>query len=268
MNPNAASTPRGGKNLSYINHPDLVSFVDQFSESQILAPTDQAKKNSSTEVVVDSVKTYFKDLSYSRLCCEKKIYLNKSNTKWLMFGLRPTMGSDFTKEIRLCTGSYYITLERYHLTQLLDSIKSIPQITKPATLYPDTYSYNFEEVFVEPLKIERGPFNDTVLQITDGKGVKIYLGLISLQHLVDIEKIMFTIFDSLNAPLYAKVYNECLVEALNYQTDEKFFEETVKQHLLKICHTEWPNRDIVMELTLHYLDFILKHAFKVKFNKN
>lgn len=250
-------------------HQDLINFVEQLDNP---APQNQSfdrnDKSVNTDEVIDTVKTNLKDLSYGRLCSERKIFLNKSNTKWLTFGLRPSMGSDFRKEIRLYGGSQYIILERYHLSQILDFIKSLPQVKKSESLYSDAYEYGFEEMLVEPLKIERGPFNDTVLQISDSRGVRVFLGLVSLQQMVDIENVIFSIFDHLNVALYTQAYNDCLIEVLNHQVDERFFEQSAKHHALKMCRTEWASKDILIEITLQYLDFMTKHAFKVRFNKN
>lgn len=200
---------------------------------------------------------------------ERRFYLNKSNSKYIVVGVKPSL-EGFKRIMTLCTKGFnsyqHIYLERTHLTQLYDHLKAIEKIKKGDFLYPDIYVYADEELNKTKIKFYKTKFSGDAdvykLETPDEKYM--YLGIISLKNLIDMESLLFSAYDELNPENCRRVFEELLDEAALIPFAEGNIYDVIKDNIMKSAASAWVDRDLTIQTALHFSYFLINAVLKIR----
>lgn len=201
------------------------------------------------------------DYTYGRLYDEKRFYLNKSGTKFITLGARPG-ASTFEREIRLQSGGlkpFTLLLERVQLTQLFNYIKELPNIHVENPEYAIDFNATEEEMRKPSIKLVKTNLGDDIFQVIMPDGQFMFLGLVSLQKLVDLEVFIFSAFDEIDTDYLKKMYDAFVDECMQLNYEDYTFDYVIRKSLFQTAMTSWNDRSFYSQTFIHFVDFVVAH---------
>lgn len=201
------------------------------------------------------------DYTYGRLYEEKRLYLNKSGTKFIALGVRPG-ASAFKREIRLQSGGlkpFTLLLERTQLIQLYSLIKELPNIHVENPEYVFDYKATEEELRKPSIKLIKTNLGDDIFQVVMPDGQFMFLGIVSLRKLVDLEVFIFSAYDEMDADYLKKMYDAFVAECMQLNYEDYTFDYVIRKSLFQTAMTSWNDRSFYSQTFIHFIDFVVAH---------
>lgn len=236
------------------------------------------------------------DLTYGRLYDETRLYLNKSGSKFISMGVRPGIDS-FRREIRLHTTGmkpFSMLLRKCDLQALFSEIRGVKGIRKPDYNLPedmavdddddDGYNHNGakdddnardsdapaegynsrKRTWEESTILRKTKLGSDIFKIELPNNQFMFMGLVSLQALLNFEQLIYATYAGLNADYLKSLYDR-LVEAL-VETDYEFhrIEDVVRDSLMQEAVTAYNDRSFYTQTCMHFTDFTTAHVVLLK----
>lgn len=186
----------------------IVSSVSWFQHLREAITPD--KIMSSAKPIAQRIKAEQKkgiDYTYGRLYDEQRFYLNKSGTKTLSIGVKPGIHV-FKCEIRLQSAGlkpYMLVLDQKQLLLLFNLIKETPGIIHTQFTYPA--DLDEDEDMQNGSLLQTSRIDKNIMKIILPDDQYMFLGMISLQKLLDFEPLITQAYEALNADYLKETYD-------------------------------------------------------------
>lgn len=207
------------------------------------------------------------DYSYGRLYDEKRIYLNKSGTKFITLGIKPGV-EEFKREIRLQSGGlkpFTLLLERCQLVQLYKLIKELPDIHIENSEHADDLIVpDDEDCQKGPVRLLKTSLGDSIFKIIMPDDQFMFFGITSLQKLVDFEVFIFGLYDEMDGCLLKKLFDDFVNSCLDSVYEGRNQDYVIRKKLFQTAMTTWEDRYFYMQTYLHFSDFAITHILALR----
>lgn len=170
--------------------------------------------------------------------------------------------SVFTREIRLQSGGlkpFTLLLERSQLAQLYSLIKELPNIYVENAEYVFDYKATEEELRKPSIKLVQTNLGDEIYQVVMPDGQFMFLGIVSLQKLVDLEVFIFSTYDEMDADYLKKMYDAFVAECMQLNYEDYTFDYVIRKSLFQTAMTSWNDRSFYSQTFIHFMDFVVAH---------
>lgn len=203
--------------------------------------------------------------TYNRVYSEEIVYLNKSNSKWFSFGVKPRMRGVFSPIIRLFDNrGFYMTFSKKQFPIFFKLVKRVVKNQRDCNFASDN-----EEGFIpdKNLYIVKSEYYDKVFTIFNSsseKAEKMMIGLNTLQRILELEKMLFEKIESIDCEGYKKVFDD-LISDCSFKKKDPQYDEKVKKYLFSRSKTHLQNENndleskVSQETLMHFDDFFLNY---------
>lgn len=206
------------------------------------------------------------DYTYGRLYDEKRFYLNKSGSKFITLGVRPDV-CEFKREIRLQSGGikpFTLLLERHQLGQLYRLIKELPEILIDNAEYAEDFNPPEEESEGPQIKLAKTSLGDNIFKLIMPDEQYMFLGVVSLQKLVDFEAFIFSVYDEMDVDYLKKLFDGFTNECMHLNYEDYTFDYVIRIFLFQTAMTAWDDRPFYSQTYIHFVDFVVAHITSLR----
>lgn len=187
--------------------------------------------------------------------------LNRSRSKYIAVGIKPDV-EKFRREIRFCNKfDQYIAFDKNGFTKLVAKIMEMKEISADND-DDETQSIN-ESMFMN-LTPEDDDVDITIIEKFDGiyqiavKEKKLFVGLVTMQEIVDLRRIITEVYDNLNE-YTCRAHFEDIVEKVKSIKTTANTKKNLRQRLMALTQEIPPrscDRNILLQTIVNHIDFL------------